>query len=123
MSRERRNIEFEESREEIKRSFSFKNLLSGNVLNQKNVIKQAPFFVMILLISLLAIANRNHAEKLVIQANRLENEVKELRSNSISTSSELMKISRESKVKQMVQARGLGLEENREPLRKLIIEE
>ena len=70
---------------------------------------------MLVLIAFLSIANRNHAEKLVIKSNSLQNEVKELRSQAISTSSELMKFSRQTTVERIVRERGLDLEENLEP--------
>lgn len=125
MSRDKRNIEFEEPRAERDRgrSFSVRSLVDGNVLNQRSVRKQLPFLLMLVLISLLMIANRNHAEKLVIQTNTLQTEVKELRSRAITTSSDLVMISRQSKVEQMVRDRGLELRENKEPLKKLNVEE
>ncbi len=123
MSRDSRNIEFEEPKEDSSRQFSFRSLIDGNVLTQKAVIRQAPFIVLLVLIAFISIANRNHAEKLVIKENRLQNEVKELRSQAISTSSELMKFSRQTTVERIVREKGLELEENLEPPKKLIIEE
>ncbi len=122
MSKERRNIEFEEPKEESGKQFSFRNLIDGNVLTQKAVIKQAPFIVLLVLIAFLSIANRNHAEKLVIKSNTLQNEVKELRSQAISTSSELMKFSRQTTVERIVSERGLELKENVEPPKKLVVD-
>ena len=46
--------------------------------------------------------------------------MKELRAKSISTSSELVRISRQSEVIRMVNRYELGLEENLEPPKKLI---
>lgn len=122
MSKERKNIEFEEVQVEKEKQFSFRSLVSGNVLTQKIVIKQAPFFALLVIISLLVIANRNQAEKLVIQTNTLQSEVKELRSQAITTSSELMMVSRQSTVEHLVKERNLNLIENKEPLKKLMIE-
>ena len=123
MSRQNKNIEFEEPKEESVRQFSFRSLIDGNVLTQKAVLKQAPFVVLLVLISFISIANRNHAEKLVIHSSRLQNEVKELRSQAISTSSELMKFSRQTTVERIVHEKGLELEENLEPPKKLMIDE
>jgi hypothetical protein len=122
MSRERKNIEFEEVREEKGQQFSFRSLIDGNVLTQRAVIRQAPFLALLVFLALIMIANRNHAEKLVIRSNELQTEVKELRSQAITTSSELMIVSRQSRVEQLVKAKGLGLVENKEPLKKLVIE-
>jgi hypothetical protein len=123
MSRNQRNIEFDELRQEKGRSFSFRSLVDGNVLTQRSVIRQAPFMVMLVIISLLMIANRNHAEKMVILTNNLQTEVKELRSQAITTSSELNMMSRQSRVEQLVKEKGIGLTGNNEPLKKLVAKE
>ena len=118
MSREKRNIEFDQSIEE--KSFSLRDLLDGNVLTRKAVLKQGRFILLLVLIAFLSIANRNHAEKTVIRLNRLQNDVKELRARSISTSSELVRISRQSELIHLVERYGLELEESLEPPKKLI---
>ena len=118
MSKEKKNIEFDQSIEE--KSLSFRDLLDGNVLTRKAVLKQSRFILLLVLIAFLSIANRNHAEKTVIHLNRLQSDVKELRARSISTSSELVQISRQSEVKRLVNRYELGLEENLEPPKKLI---
>ena len=123
MSREKKNIEFDQSIEEKEKDFSLRDLLDGNVLTRKAVLKQSRFILLLVLIAFLSIANRNHAEKTVIQLNRLQSDVKELRARSISTSSELVAISRQSEVKQLVNRYELGLEENLEPPKKLIVNE
>lgn len=120
MSREKKNIEFDPSIEEKEKSLSFRDLLDGNVLTRKAVLKQARFILLLVMIAFLSIANRNHAEKTVIHLNRLQSDVKELRARSISTSSELVRISRQSEVNHLVNRYELGLEENLEPPKKLI---
>ena len=120
MSRKLGNIEFDQSIEEKEKSFSLRDLLDGNVLTRKAVLKQSRFILLLVLIAFLSIANRNHAEKTVIQLNRLQSDVKELRARSISTSSELVRISRQSEVMRLVIRYELGLEENLEPPKKLI---
>ncbi len=120
MSREKKNIEFDQSIEEKEKSFSFRDLVDGNVLTRKAVLKQARFILLLVLIAFFSIANRNHAEKTVIRLNRLQRDVKEMRSKSISTSSELVRISRQSEVNRLVTRYELGLEENLEPPKKLM---
>ncbi|MEA3462126.1 MAG: FtsL-like putative cell division protein [Bacteroidota bacterium] len=123
MSREKRNVEFDQSIEEKEKSFSLRDLLDGNVLTRKAVLKQSRFILLLVLIAFLSIANRNHAEKTVIHLNSLQRDVKEMRARSISTSSELVQISRQSEVKRLVYRYELGLEENLEPPKKLIYKE
>ncbi len=120
MSRKNRNVEFDQSVEAKEKSLSFRDLVDGNVLTRQAVLKQGRFILLLVLIAFLSIANRNHAEKTVIRLNRLQSDVKEMRSKSISTSSELVRISRQSEVTRLVNAYELGLEENLEPPKKLI---
>ena len=120
MSKEKQNIEFDQSIEEKEKSLSFRDLVDGNVLTRKAVLKQSKFILLLVLVAFLSIANRNHAEKTVIRLNHLQSDVKELRSKSISTSSELVKNSRQSEVSRLVNRYDLGLEENLEPPKKLM---
>jgi len=123
MAREKKSIEFDPSIEEKEKSLSIRDLLDGNVLTRKSVLKQSRFILLLVLIAFFSIANRNHAEKTVIQLNRLQSDVKDMRAKSISISSNLVKISRQSEVVRLVNRYNLGLEENLEPPNKLIVNE
>ena len=120
MVKDKRNIEFDETAEEREKSFSFRDLVDGNVLTRKAVMKQSRFILLLVLIAFISIANRNHTEKTVIRMNRLQSDVKELRAKSITISSDLVRISRQSEVVRLVERYDLGLEENLEPPKKLI---
>jgi hypothetical protein len=123
VARKKGNIEFDQTIEEKEKSFSFRDLVDGNVLTRKAVLKQSRFVLLLVLIAFISIANRNHAEKTVIRLNRLQRDVKELRSKSITISSDLVKISRQSEVVRLVNRYELNLEENLEPPKKLIATE
>ena len=120
MAKDKRNIEFDTSMEEKEKSFSFRDLLDGNVLTRKAVLRQTRFILLLVLIAFISIANRNHAEKTMIRLNQLQGDVKELRAKSITISSDLVRISRQSEVVRLVNRYELGLEENLEPPKKLI---
>lgn len=120
MAKEKKNIEFDASMEEKEKSFSFRDLLDGNVLTRKAVLKQSRFIFLLVLVAFSSIANRNHAEKTVIRLSRLQGDVKELRAKSITISSDLIRISRQSEVARLVNRYELGLQENLEPPIKLI---
>lgn len=122
MGKGRKNIEFDHAIDEKERSFSLRDLLDGNVLTRKVVLNQSRFIFLLVAIAFISIANRNHAEKLVIRLNRLQSDVKELRAKSITISSDLVRISRQSEVVRLVQRYELGLEENLEPPKKLVQE-
>lgn len=113
-------MEFDASVEEQARSFSPRDLLDGNVLTRSAVMKQGRFILLLVCIAFVSIANRNHAEKTVIRLNQLQRDVKELRAKSITISSDLVRISRQSEVARLVLRYELGLEENLEPPKKLI---
>ncbi|MFO7935819.1 MAG: FtsL-like putative cell division protein [Bacteroidales bacterium] len=119
MTRERKNIEFDHSLEDQEKIFSLRDLINGNVLTKKVVMKQVRFILLLVLIAFILIANRNHAEKTVIRLNNLQGDVKELRAKSITISSDLVRISRQSEVVRLVEEYDLGLEENLEPPKKL----
>ena len=123
MAKVKKSIEFDPSIEEKEKSLSFRDLVDGNVLTRKSVLKQSRFILLLVLIAFISIANRNHAEKTVIQLNRLQRDVKEMRAKSISISSDLVRISRQSEVVRLVNRYNLELEENLEPPKKLIVNE
>lgn len=121
MTKENKKVEFDTSLEEGGKPFSLRDLLDGNVLTRQTVLKQTRFILLLVLVAFLSIANRNHAEKTVIQLNRLQSDVKELRAQSITISSGLVRISRQSEVVRLVNRYELGLKENLEPPKKLIV--
>ncbi|MFO7668879.1 MAG: FtsL-like putative cell division protein [Bacteroidales bacterium] len=120
MVKEAKKVEFDTTLEEGGKPFSMRDLLDGNVLTRKTVMKQSRFILLLVMVAFLSIANRNHAEKTVIRLNRLQGDVKELRAQSITISSDLVRISRQSEVVRLVNRYELGLEENLEPPKKLI---
>jgi len=119
MAMGKKNIEFDHSLEDREKLFSFRDLINGNVLTKKAVLRQSRFILLLVLIAFISIANRNHAEKTVIRLNSLQGDVKELRAKSITISSDLVRVSRQSEVVRLVESYGLGLEENLEPPKKL----
>lgn len=120
MAKENRNIEFDQSIEEKEKSFALRDLIDGNVLTRKVVLKQSRFILLLVLIAFISIANRNHTEKTVIRLNQLQSDVKEMRAKSITISSDLVRISRQTEVARLVNRYELGLEENLEPPKKLM---
>ncbi len=116
----KRKVEFDPALDEGQRSFSLRDLIDGNVLTRKFVLRQGRFIFLLVLLAFLSIANRNNAEQTVIRLNVLQAEVRELRARSITISSDLVRLSRQSEVVRLVQRYELGLEENLEPPKKLI---
>ncbi len=117
------NIEFIEDQQPQKeaRKSSFRNFIDGTVLTRETVIKQLPYIIFVVFLAILYIANRYHAEKIVRETVSLQNEVKELRAEAITTSAELMSKSRQSEVVKMVDEQDLGLKELLDPPEKIVL--
>jgi hypothetical protein len=112
------------SGEKIRRTSTgrlLKDLLSGTMVTDKIILKNLWFIFLLTILGALYIANRFHAERLTREMTKLQREVRDLRSESLSTSADLMVASRQSEVYRLVKERGLNLEELREPPFKLIV--
>lgn len=94
---------------------SIKELLDGTILTRKSIVKQLPFVLFLTFLAALYIGNRYHAEKVVRDLTKLQQEVKDLRAESITNAAELMFISKQSEVVKMVKAANLDLEESVKP--------
>ncbi len=124
MSDNKKNIEFiDESKErkELKKVGTLKGLLAGSLLTKERVVKQLPYILFVTALAFLYIGNRYHAEKVVRKNSILQDEVKELRAKSISTSAELMHISKQSEVIKLVKEKELGVKESRTPPKKIVV--
>jgi len=118
----RQNIEFVDAkteREEIT-GFSLKSIIDGSLLTVRSVVKQLPFILFLVFLTLIYIANRYHAEKMVRQIDSLKTEVKDLRAEEITTASELMNLNRPSNVQNLVTEKQLGLKLTGEPPYKIV---
>lgn len=109
----------EASPEPKRKKVRVKEIIDGTFLVRENMIRQLPYVLFLTFLGILYIANRFHAERMVRQIDELKVEVDNLRSEQITTTSELMNISRPSQVSALVQSKGLGLKESMEPPKKL----
>jgi hypothetical protein len=98
-----------------------KDLLSGTIVTDKLILKNLGFLFLLTFLGALYIANRFHAERIIRETSKLSREVRDLRSESLSTSANLMHESNQSEVFRLVKEHELGLEELREPPYKLIV--
>lgn len=87
------------------------SVFSGTFLSNEKSIQHLPFVIFLACLAVLYIANGYYADDKIREANRLTNQLKELRSEYISTESELMFASKQSEVARAAAAIGL-----REPL-------
>jgi hypothetical protein len=106
----------------IKPGSFIKELLSGSMVSEKIILKNLGYVSMLTLLTAVYIGNRFHAEKITRETTRLQREVKDLRAESLSTSADLMYISKQSEVFSIVREKGLNLEELKTPPYKLLVD-
>ncbi len=111
----------EESKEQS--GGSLKDFIDGSILTSNIVLKQAPLVIMFFCMSIVYISMRNSTETAYRYKNKLEQEVKELKNESISTTASLMFISKRSEVVKRVENEGIDLVESIVPPVKINLEE
>jgi hypothetical protein len=102
-----------------KKKVRIKEIIDGTFLVRENMIRQLPYLLFLTFLGIIYIGNRFHAEHMVRKIDDLKIEVDNLRSEQITTTSELMNISRPSEVAALVESKGLGLKESMEPPKKI----
>ena len=121
MAEEKKEDIKEEKPKKVSTGALLKDLISGSMITEKIILKNLGYLILLTLLGAVYIANRFHAEKLTRETSRLQKEVKDLRSESLSTSASLMYASKQSEVFRLVKERDLNLEELREPPFELIV--
>jgi hypothetical protein len=99
-----------------------KELLSGLIFSDIIVLKNLLYIIFLTILGAIYIGNRFHAEKITRESSRLTREVRDLKAEALSTSANLMYVSKQSEVYRMVREKGLGLEELKTPPYKLIVD-
>ena len=112
----------ENKKKQAKTGSFMKELLSGSMVSEKIILRNLGFVSLITLLAAIYIGNRFHAEKITREATKLQREVKDLRAESLSTSADLMYVSRQSEVFRLVREKGLNLEELKVPPFKLLVD-
>lgn len=120
---EKKNIEFVDSKQERSeiKGFTLKGVFDGTWLSEIGVLKHLPFVLYLMLLALLYIANRYQAERIIRDTTALREEVKNIRAEQITTSSELMNLSKPSTVEGLIKEKQLGLEFPKKPAKKIIV--
>lgn len=96
------------------------SVFSGTFLTSDKTLKHLPYILFLAVIAILYIANGYYADDKIRQVNKLSNEIKEKHSEYISTTSELMFISKQSEVARA--AEQLGLKEPVVPPVKIVVD-
>ena len=95
-------------------------MLAGKMLVDQGLKRNIKFIVFLMVIGIVYIANGYHMEKLYMEKVALEKEVDELRFESITTASELMRLSVQSEVEKRIREAGLDLVQSRVPPVKIV---
>jgi len=82
-------------------------VFSGTFLTNPKALKHLPYFLFLAFAAILYIANGYYADGKIREVNKTNNQLKELRSEYISTKSDLMFASKQSEVAKAVEAEGL----------------
>jgi hypothetical protein len=106
---------------QVKTTGFIKELLSGSMISEKLILRNLGYVSLITLLAAIYIGNRFHAEKITRETSRLQREVKDLRAEALSTSADLMYVSRQSVVYRLVKENGMNLEEMKAPPYKLLV--
>jgi hypothetical protein len=96
------------------------DLLNGNILTRESFLDHLPYILFLAVLALAYISNGFLAEDNIRKYNKLNNELKELRSEYITIKSELMYKSKQSELAKIITEKELGLKESFEPPKKII---
>jgi cell division protein FtsL len=91
------------------------------MFSEKLILNNLGYIVLLAVLAAFYIANRYNAESITRETARLQSELKDLRAEALSTSAELMFISRQSQVYSMIRAKGLDLEELKAPPYRIVV--
>ncbi len=100
-----------------------KGLISGTFITERLILNNMRYATLIVFLGIILITNKFQAERTNREIVVLEQEVRDLRAESLSVSAELGGVSRQSEIIDLVKERGLGLEELREPPYRIVVHE
>lgn len=115
-------VKRENNKKQVKRGSFMKELLSGSMVTEKIILKNLGYILLLTFLAAIYIGNRFHAEKITREIARFEREVKDLKAESLSTTADLMYVSRQSEVFRLVKEKGLNLEELKKPPFRLLVD-
>ena len=98
---------------------SLMHILGGTVLTDDFFMKNTRFIITLIVILILQISNRYTCIERLENIERLQNELKREKYESLTISAKLISVSRSSRVKQLVEQHGLELEEPKSPIYKI----
>lgn len=107
---------------EINWKRSVLDVINGNFLAREYSLRQAPYVLFLALVTLLYISNNYFAESKIREISKINNELKELRSEYITSKSKLMFMTKQSEIAVMAEEMGIGIKSATTAPKKIIIE-
>jgi hypothetical protein len=114
MEEEQKNIVPEPPREEIrpvrkqgKMTKGIQNVIGGDLLSNNVVLKNLPFLVFLAILAMFYIGNTYYSEKTFKEIEKIKNELKELRYQSITAKSKMLDVGKQTEIAKKVT--GLGI--------------
>jgi len=111
----------EQNIKQPKKMSFFKELVSGSMISEKLILNNIGYIAFLAFLAAIYIGNRYNAERITRETTRLQDEIKDLRTEALSTSADLIFVSRQSRVYNMIRERGLDIEELKDPPYRLIV--
>jgi hypothetical protein len=121
MRKQKKETEFVDSGDSSFKKISARDFVSGRIFTRDIVVMQLPYFLFLTFLAFVYISNHFKVEKLLNEAASLNKEIEALRIEAITTSSDLMYISKQSVILQKVHKAGINLQELTEPPRRIIV--
>lgn len=97
------------------KSSTLRDVINGNILSKKFLQKQYGLLIMIAILIFLYVDNRYYCETQLAKTIELKNKIKDVKYESLTISSQLMRISRQSNIIKMLNEKGIQLEESNTP--------
>ena len=94
---------------------SLRDLLNGDIFTKCIIQKQYGLLILIAVLMFFYVDNRYSCESLVAKQAKLKKDIQDVKYESMTISAELMRLSRQSSVINMVNERGLEIEESPSP--------
>lgn len=120
------NIEFKNEKPQASSNKLFgsvKDYIDNQKLTRTTLTEQLPFLLYLAFFAIVYIANQYHAERLVNEVKQLEKQRSEKRAEYISAASDLMKVTRQSEVIELLKEKNIKLKPLTSPPKKIIIQD
>lgn len=118
---------FKENKEEKKEKVKQKTepnlviqVITGNILTRDSIVNQMPFMLYLSLLAVMYIGYGYYGEKTIRELDKVDRQLKEIKSEYTTTSTKLEVLRQQSKVAEEIEK--MGLEESRVPPKKIVVE-